>query len=352
VIFVENVARPVHDQPRTMNRCGDVDAADAGAPCPYPRCPARKGEPNSHHRHDPAHIIARDDALDDAFETLSRAKGHGSYKTASQAIERRQHHIRDRPSCGEVIDMDETEDDNLPVAVRRLHRYLEDVEFECIQELFAQLASWSPSGEWSAWPPNDDVNDVMVLIARFDLVDTIREATPPPPDVCLQIAHAAAVLSSGSVRLARVLGSSAAATQLATQSAFKAYDRIFHPAVRDELTRKAKQRFVSGRPTIFLSVAYVGDMVTALTAARHLRSSSRNCSPSLTANQFLLRSLVPNGDGRVKIVWDAPQELRAQERRVALNESQHQAPFLASSTTLNSSAARQRQARALPSMLS
>ena len=122
--------------------------------------------------------------------------------------------------------MDETEDDNLPVAVRRLHRYLEDVEFECIQELFAQLASWSPSGEWSAWPPNDDVNDVMVLIARFDLVDTIREATPPPPDVCLQIAHAAAVLSSGSVRLARVLGSSAAATQLATQSALTSCNRL------------------------------------------------------------------------------------------------------------------------------
>ena len=322
--IVTTVTRPnEHDQPRTMNRCGDVDAADAGAPCPYPRCPARQGDPNGVHRHDPAHLIARDDALDDAFETLSRAKGHGSYKTASQAIERRQHHIRDRTSCGEVIDMD-IEDDNLPDEVRRLHRYLEDVEFECIQELFAQLASWSPAGEWSAWPPNDDINDVMVLIGRFDMVDTRLEAPPPkPPDVHLQVAHAAAVLSSGSVRLARVLGSSAAATQLATQSAFKAYDRIFHPMVRDELTRKAKKRFESGTPTIFLRVAYVGDMVTALTAARQLRSSSRRSSPS--ANQLLLRSLVPNGDGRVKMAWDAPQELHAQERRVALNESQHQA---------------------------
>lgn len=295
--------------------------------CSYPRCPAHVGDCPSAHKHDPDHVIAREDALDDAFDTLWDAHGHGEYKTASQALDRRMHRVR---TVGGASLPDDTDDPETPKSARLLQRYLEDIEFECIQELFAQLASWTPQSDqlWSAWPPpamhEEDVNELMVLVARFETDRMNPEALPlRRPSIQVRVAHSTNVMSDQRVPLARVLGGTAASAKFAEQSIEEAYKRVFAPQwqAREALSRKALHLFERAEPTLFLRIAYVGDVVTALTSTRRLRRPPQ--SNTSTASQNLLASLVPNGDGRVNISWDDPHDLHAEGRRVDLNESQH-----------------------------
>jgi hypothetical protein len=275
-------------------------------------------------------MIARREALADAFDALSRARGHGEYKPVSKALQRSAHVI-----SGEDADADVPE----CRTTQKLHRYLADVEFECVQELFAQIAQWRPlvDDAWRAWPPYASSSDAAAIQETLMLLATFDLAHPEtPPMVEVRIAQSEHSLSAGGVHLARIIGGSAPAMQCAVPNAISAYRRTFarlhqHSSATapDELlqtlnvSERAFKRLQGGRPVLFLSVAYVGDIVSALTSARLLRRPERFGGRLILGEESLkLLKAIAFGSPQASL-WAPPREFEAAERHISLNSSQH-----------------------------
>ena len=224
---------------------------------------------DSKHKEETMKVVkARDDALGHAFKVLRSANG-------------------ELPPAGEADSWS------------TIDSYIDDVERNCIRELFGLIHNWrapdiKEPDKWRDWPMKEkdpfraECYESLLLLGSIDDRDSIT--------LRLQVAHPAKkelLLSGESALLREVLGASKS-----VQSA--------------ERTVRNTERAV-GEDIVFTVVGYVGDLTSALLTCQLLRNESEP-RPLLQSLHGMRRSAI----------WQAPQPLNS-ERTVPLNHSQHAA---------------------------